>query len=361
MFINKSKLEHLLLPTAYFDEERYQKELENIFRPSWQLVATLEDLAQHGDFLTLELFGTPLQIRNIDGEIHAYVNICSHRHCLLTSRPKGNDPHFRCQYHGWEYAKSGSTRKIPDARCFRPFDRENARLCKIRCETAGSLVFVTLREEAPTLEEFLGSFHSDIIEIFGADFQQILKWDTTYEANWKVVVENSLESYHVPFLHKKTFRELPPEEVSEHVLQENYTTYRQKETLSKAKAVQNWFVKRLKRSPTNIYRHTHIHPNFIYTSNDLHRTAHLILPTSNRTSRHIVWVFGLKGANPLAYLSRVGVKLIARQVLLEDAPIFKDVQKGLEASPFRGVIGTREERLYAFQDYVMRAILPSEK
>jgi hypothetical protein len=94
---------------------------------------------------------------------------------------------------------------------------------------------------------------------------------------------------------------------------------------------------------------------FIHQSQDRH------LLTSPTTTRHRVWVYTLRGTrrNPWAWLVRgllswLVVK-VARQVVIEDAPIFADVQKGLEASAHPGVIGTREERIYAFQKYVLAA------
>jgi hypothetical protein len=46
------------------------------------------------------------------------------------------------------------------------------------------------------------------------------------------------------------------------------------------------------------------------------------------------------------------VTAVTRQIVLEDRAIYPDVQRGLEASRSRGVIGTREERVYVFQRYV---------
>jgi phenylpropionate dioxygenase-like ring-hydroxylating dioxygenase large terminal subunit len=328
--------------------------------PAWHYAATQDDLPRHGDFLTMELLGKPLLIRNIDGEICAFLNVCSHRHCVLTHQPRGHDPRFRCQYHGWEYTKDGKTARIPDAGCFRPFDRDNARLRKFRTAGCGRMIFVSLADAGPGLEEFLGPLYPLFGESFGPPFRQIWKWEADYEANWKVVAENSLESYHIPCLHRKTFGILPPEETSEHALTERYTTFRTREMFSWISAIQNWFVRRLGMKTTNIYTHHHVHPSLIYTGNDVHRIAQLIVPTSPTTTHHTVWVFGIEGrrfgplARLLGWTMRRMVKYVARKVILEDAPIFADIQKGLNGSPFRGVIGTREERIHCFQKYVLR-------
>ena len=102
MFIHQQSLRHLLRPEHYCSEQHFQLELEKLFRPAWQFVAAQSELPKDGDFLTLDLFGRPILIRNSGGKFLAYENICSHRHCLLTDDSYGNQRKLRCQYHGWE-------------------------------------------------------------------------------------------------------------------------------------------------------------------------------------------------------------------------------------------------------------------
>src|SRR5262249_14852355 len=156
-------------------------------------------LPRHGDFITFELLGQPVLLRNLDGEYHAFLNVCAHRHCQLSSLPRGHDERFRCQYHGWEYTKEGRTGRIPDAQCFRPWDRDNAHLHKFRTATCGELIFVSLAE-GPSLEDFLGPFHRTCAVWFSRPYGPKWTWQADYQANWKVPIENSLESYHVPCL-----------------------------------------------------------------------------------------------------------------------------------------------------------------
>ena len=85
MFIHQHSLRHLLRPEHYCSDQHFQLELEKLFRPAWQFVAAKSELPKDGDFLTLDLFGRPLLIRNSGGRFLAYENICSHRHCLLES------------------------------------------------------------------------------------------------------------------------------------------------------------------------------------------------------------------------------------------------------------------------------------
>src|SRR5262249_17105260 len=210
MFINEHRLEHLLTPKQYFAPEQHKLELEKLFLPSWHLLASKADLPKNGDFLTAELFGQPIILRNFDGEYRAFINVCAHRHCLLTHVARGNNQRFVCQYHGWEYNKEGRTGRIPDARCFRPWDRENAQLKTIRTEVCGDLIFVSLDKEGLSLADHLGPYYSRFTHAFASPYRHAWTWDAACPANWKIFIENSLESYHVPSVHSKSFGRLPP-------------------------------------------------------------------------------------------------------------------------------------------------------
>jgi phenylpropionate dioxygenase-like ring-hydroxylating dioxygenase large terminal subunit len=361
MFLHQTQLRHLLEPADYFDEQRYQLELDRLFRPGWHIVGTTAELPRPGDFVTRELLGRPLLLRNCDGAFHAFLNVCAHRHCLLTHAPQGWAPALRCQYHGWEYTPDGRTGRIPDAQCFRPFDRENARLRRFRTETCGQLIFVCLEDDGVSLADYLGAFAQECAHWFAPPFRQAWVWQTNYNANWKIVLENALESYHIPCVHQKSFGVMPAEEACQHELADRHTTFHTRETYSWISAIQNMMVRSLGQPTTNVYTHHHAHPNMIFISMDVLRMVHILEPTSATTSRHRIWLYSLRGfrKNPWAWLiAKIlsgFVVRVARQITLEDESIFTDVQKGLEASVFRGVIGTREERIWAFQKFLLKA------
>jgi phenylpropionate dioxygenase-like ring-hydroxylating dioxygenase large terminal subunit len=361
MFIHQRNLRHVLRPDQYYSEQQHRAELERLFLPGWHFLCTTTDLPRHGDFLTTDFLGRPLLLRNEGGTVHAFLNVCPHRHCMLTHQPRGSDPRFRCQYHGWEYTADGRTGRIPDAQCFRPLERENARLHRFRTATCGELVFVSAADDGPTLRDQLGPLYPTCAESFAPPFRQVWRWQADYAANWKIPVENSLESYHIPCLHPKTFKNFPKEENIDHELNERYTSYRTVEMEKWVRDSNIWTAKRLGVSATNVYTHYHVHPNLIFVTMDLMRMAQLVVPLSPTTSRTLVWVYSLRGKRngPLARLlwrtTSWVVASIAKRVLQEDMPIFADVQRGLEASVHSGILGTREERVYMFQDYVARS------
>ncbi len=359
MFVNQHHLQHLLRPDQYTSESQYRSELRHLFQPAWHPICARSQLRSPGDFLTLELLGTPILLRTFEGELRAFLNVCPHRHSRLTDREAGNTRKLRCQYHGWEFQADGRTGQIPDARAFRPWDRENSCLRKFRLETCGNLVFVNLSDDAPPLRDWLGPLWPVWEPSFGDTYRFVAKWEADFPCNWKVVLENSLESYHIPEVHPYTFKTLPAEANSWHELEPEFSTFKTIQPVELVTRMQNWFVRRLGEPVTAEYWHRVRHPHLTGSSLDSFRMMQAVYPTGPQTCRYRSLMFVTRGLrrNPLAWMSyqilRLSAILIGKRVFAEDAAIYAGVQKGLAASPHRGVIGTREERIYTFQEYVL--------
>ena len=92
------------------------------------------------------------------------------------------------------------------------------------------MVFVNLAPEGSTVREYLGPLALEIEEHFGTH-EPFVTQITEHDANWKVAVENAIESYHVPLVHPNTFGNYLPEEEHEHRLGSNYSSYQGKRPL----------------------------------------------------------------------------------------------------------------------------------
>ena len=363
MFIHQHSLRHLLRPEHYCSEQHFQLELEKLFRPSWQFVAAKSELPKDGDFLTLDLFGRPILIRNSGGKFLAYENICSHRHCLLTDDTCGNQPKLRCQYHGWEYDDAGHTAKIPEAKCFRPWDRDNSRLNMFRLESCGDLLFVSLNPDAIPLRDWLNPFYEETERAFsGPMWKMTYVWEYDCESNWKVPAENALESYHVTALHQRFSGDvLPSEQNVQHLIDPRYTglTF---DATSKLEQLQARLNRWLGGVPTSKYLHRHMYPNTMLVSTDTINYALMYMPTSPTTVRIRMRFFAIRGtrrgpvASLLAWLAWRFAKSKTLQVHHEDRAVCASQQKGLARSRHPGVIGAREERIYFFQKYILESL-----
>jgi choline monooxygenase len=363
MYQSNHTLEHLLTPWHYTSPDHYAVELERVLKPAWHFVASLGELKKVGDYLTFDLLGTPVILYRFAEGPAAFLNVCSHRHCEISSQPSGSMPAFKCQYHGWEYKNDGRTSRIPEASCFRPFDRENARLQPVRLEACGDLLFATLDDTAPPLADFLGSQAGSIAERFSEPSRYRGTVEMEFEANWKVPVENTLEAYHIKEVHPSVLSKMiPGESHTTHSLDSRFTSlaYDLRE---------HWLTYRLMRrgaillgAPlTNVYFHHHLHPTFVFVRLDLHAYAFSYLPLSPTRTRIKAVAYSFRGRrhNPLALATWViskhwGLKTM-RTIVEEDAFIFEKHQRGLSHSPFPGCLGSMEERVHQFQTYLLAA------
>src|SRR5881398_2479669 len=93
------------IPSAwYFDPELYALECRRVFGGSWQLVGRTEQLTRPGAFATAAIAGEPiLVVRDNEGILRAFHNVCRHRAAQVISLPEGQVARLRCRYHGWTY------------------------------------------------------------------------------------------------------------------------------------------------------------------------------------------------------------------------------------------------------------------
>lgn len=370
MFVSSERLPHLLPPSSYTSVESYERELQQVLRASWHVIGTTAELARNGDFLTQTVAGTSMQVRNFSGQLRALSNVCAHRHAEICSLAHGNSPTMRCQYHGWEYQADGRTAKIPSPKNFVPFDRDAIRLPQYHVETVGQLVFVNVSAAPKPLVEFLGAeFQALLAERFSTAWTLGLRWQPNYEANWKVPVENSLEAYHVPAVHPRTFREDPGADRSQHVLLDNRTWFQTTLPFSPHTrldaAFQSWeqrFVRWLGYDTCGNYQQQHVFPNLLFSFTDAISLVNCVLPQGPQKCMAVVRQFGRlprAGGRLRAMAAKCWSRLtaaITKRVLLEDMQMFAAIQRGLEHSPHVGQLGICEERIHHFQAWMKKSL-----
>ena len=359
MFIHDSHLPQVLTADCYYSREHYEKELTSFFLPGWHVVGTVGDLPRDGDFLTVELFGRPLIVWRNGGQFHTFLNVCAHRFSTLTHAPCGHMPTLTCQYHGWEYDEAGNTRRIPDARSFRPLHDGQVALTKFRTTTCGQVIFVALTEHAPELSSFLGSGYEICEELIGLSRTRVMTLDWELEANWKVKVENSLESYHVDTVHRRTFRTRPPAEACEHVLADHWSLFKTNQpAVSRLHRWLDSVAYPLMGLKHNIgYEHYLFLPNLMLGRAGRSSWIEVVRPLTSTRCRLLFALFveSSRNRNPLAMItSRImarGAARFTRLAMSEDVAVMPGIQKGLEScqQPSTGLISIREERVFHFQ------------
>jgi phenylpropionate dioxygenase-like ring-hydroxylating dioxygenase large terminal subunit len=188
-------------PRRYTSPEFMQLEWDRIWTKVWLLGGRELDIPQPGDYLVTEIGReSVLIVRQKDGRIRAFFNVCQHRGNRLRDCGLGKAERFICRYHHWEYHLDGSYARIPDIETF-PQGPPGYGLTEIRCDTWGSFVWFTFDEKAPPLREYLAPLieHLDPYQFH----KMVQTRDITVEwnCNWKTSVDAFNESYHVQGIH----------------------------------------------------------------------------------------------------------------------------------------------------------------
>ncbi len=361
MFQSDHAHEHLLAPRDYSAPDVYAREQAGIFRRSWICVSAQDQLSEHGQQLGIDVGGVPVVVRNDSGTLRAFRNVCAHRHSLVARPGFTCRPTLQCQYHGWEYDSEGKLSKLPDGPSFKGWKATGARLEPLRCETAWNLVFVNATPGPSTLREDMGALAPALDRHFNG-LKLYYRQVTEHDVNWKVIVENAVEGYHVPMVHPTTFVTYGEERFHDHVIAPQYTQFHD---LASQKSDRDQMIDRMLFRSERLwtYSHTLAYPNHMLSWAGFYREWVVVEPLGPRRSRRIGYGFfpaDVRVTGRLGLPLRMAVGEIARRtrkmadkILGEDSSLWESVQRGTEASTFKGVISAREERVAAFQRWVV--------
>lgn len=198
------------IPTGrYVSPEFFALEQQHLWRRAWLLVARDEDLAEPGSFRTCERTGSPLLlVRGADGVLRAFYNTCQHRGAPVVREACGVAKRLRCQYHSWTYELDGRLAAVPDRRDFRDFDDSQRALRPVRCESYEGWVFVNEDPDARPLREWLGPIADEWSPLDGRRLRAVTTRRERIPANWKIVADAFLETYHVRTIHPHSVAKL---------------------------------------------------------------------------------------------------------------------------------------------------------
>ncbi len=362
MFLSDSHLPQLLEPWCYADPDFARKELAELFIPAWHCVGVLAEFPKEGDFRTITLLDRPLILWRKGDGVHVFLNVCAHRFSKLTDRACGNADRLTCQYHGWQYDQAGYTQRIPDAQSFRPLGGQGLGLKKLKTLVCGQAVFASLNNQA-RLDATIPRHAQTFRKLFGENRRLVFGMQQDVAANWKVVLENAVESYHVGCVHESSFGRMPSAESCMHELGDDYSCFTTEFPSQAHRLVRQLerLVHRLLGMPyVEKYQHSHLFPNLTIATSKMFSTLILVEPLSPTRSRLVLRLFGDPGnrRNPAARMafwlaSRFAAREV-RRVIQEDLEVLPSIQAGLQSPdlPQGGLISVREERVYHFQSWL---------
>lgn len=201
--------EYLVHRDFFRNEEIFELEMRYIFERNWVFIGHESQVANPNDYLTGWIGRQPIvTMRDKAGQLGAYINSCPHKGARICHLRSGNAKQFSCSYHGWVFDTAGRNILIKDEASgayAEPFHGLDHGLHKIKFGTYGGLMFGSLSDDVPSLDEHLGDIKPliDLVVEQGPEGIELVPGYSsyTYNANWKMQLENCVDGYHLTSCH----------------------------------------------------------------------------------------------------------------------------------------------------------------
>ena len=196
---------------SYTDNDFWKIECDTVLSNGWLFVGFVHEFKKVGDVQPIFIAGKPILIvKNENDEIKAFHNVCSHRCLKLVNEKKNTGKLIRCPYHAWSYDLQGNLKAAPHIGGInnhkpKGFNFKEHGLKSIRIHIWNDWIFVNLNGKAKKFLDYAKPLFSKFKDL---DFNK-LKYTATLDfgkinTNWKFLIENFIEPYHVQFVHKTT-------------------------------------------------------------------------------------------------------------------------------------------------------------
>jgi len=171
---------------VYGNARLFAAERDCVFQDAWQFVGHQAQIAQPGDFLTVDLkFERALVLRDEAGNVRAFRNSCSEApHILVTAR-SGRQSLIQCPVHGLTFELDGKRRGT----------RGTEDLAALDLRIVGDLILVRSAERRRSTTGFPDAW-ADVVPPPGT--RPLMRRpckpvETVIAADWKLVIEQWLE------------------------------------------------------------------------------------------------------------------------------------------------------------------------
>lgn len=195
--------------SLYSDPAIFADEMDKIFHRGWVYVGHRGEIPNRGDFRLKRIGLQPvIMVRDQHGQVQLLLNRCRHRGATVCQEGQGNARSFRCMYHGWTYQLNGALSGVPSIDAYGDdFKREELGLVKVpRVSEYRGFIFGSLSPAGVTLEEHLGRAKDELDLFVGLSQAEDVEVVSgihkySYQGNWKLAAENSMDGYHPTIVH----------------------------------------------------------------------------------------------------------------------------------------------------------------
>lgn len=335
-------------PGVYTRQDVFDHELERLFAARFY-VGTVCDFAEVDAYRSMILGATAFTMRRTTEGPRAFNNVCLHRCSLIDPLGTGRRP-FRCGYHGWGYDAEGKLRSTP---LVENPTTECARLREYPVSQSAGLVFVGLNGSAPDVAKV-----EHAAQLAGSPLtaeMPFYRGSLLHACNWKIMVENVVEGYHLSFVHRKTFLPAGFNSKSEYVWgQDGYTSWHLMSANMQPR--KQSLLNKIAPASTRDFRHAYIFPNlFMGSLNSLVGFRHHMVPLNALETLLELELFELPALKALSPAVREHMRAEAvkftTETLLEDKPLVESCQVGISCTARPIQLQQLETRVRHFHTY----------
>ena len=190
------------LPAAWYADDTFHRhELQRVFRSDWVCAGITDELPPPKGWTAISVGGLPvLLVRDSDGELRAFLNVCRHRASpLCDTGATGSGSVIRCPYHAWLYRLDGTLAKASGVGTPAGFDVADFGLKPVAVAQWRRTFWINVADPSATFD--LGPLAAAIDQFSIESFDIALRETHVRPFNWKVLLENYSENYHTPFVH----------------------------------------------------------------------------------------------------------------------------------------------------------------
>jgi Rieske 2Fe-2S family protein len=349
--------EFLLPPEAYRDQAWFGREQQRLFARTWQPIGSTDEVRNVGEYITATFGGSPLLVvRGDDGELRAFHNICRHRGMTLLDGAGTLERSISCFYHEWRYSLAGELKVVPQRK--EQFPDLDLAACGLRPAGLGvweGMVFVHPDPCAPSLEDALGEFPKHIGSFRPGMLPVVARADISARCNWKLLVENHIDVYHLWYLHGQSLGDLDHNKFEHTMVGPHWASY---EPLRSPDLASARLVRGTRpidhigdRDRLGVGAHL-IFPNVLLASNAEFFMSYAVMPVGPSESRMEVRIRAEQGADAEALVEA------ARSFIDEDIHACERIQAALGSAAFEvGPLAVEHEApITAFQEQLLSLV-----
>lgn len=348
--------------TAYYDPDWYELERKAVFMRNWIEIGHVCELPEPGSFIRREMEfakASLLIVRDKDGVVRAFHNVCTHRGTQLVEEAQGKKATFSCPYHMWTFGSDGALLSAPDFEQFN-LTKEDCALRQVALDICAGLIFINFSTNPTPLRDWLHGLADDMETLPVAKATNFSEYVYDIEANWKLTYDNFQENYHLRFIHPKTglatfstdnpygyplrYRFFGPHR-GQTIWSNPQPRIQPLQAVGLGKAIEASKVRDLLTGP-NGREYFALFPNFFLLGTPAPHFSHVVYPLGPTKSRGVIRLYWVgDDANASERYAREYVMATARDVHAEDRAVIAAGQRGLSSGALKHIHFQTQEAL----------------